>query len=99
MVATGDQSSPAPAATPASKQLRRPMAFIRLTEDLVHYVVVAALLVLAGMALYKTGIDLLGRHRDPDYVIVLAGALIGAGVGGDPNDDAGNFRCGPLIEG
>ena len=39
------------------------MAFINLTEDLVHYVVVAALLVLAGMALYKTGIDLLGRHR------------------------------------
>ena len=64
MVATGDQFSPAPAATPASKQLRRPMAFINLTEDLVHYVVVAALLVLAGMALYKTGIDLLGRHRD-----------------------------------
>ncbi|MEA2592999.1 MAG: hypothetical protein QOD62_2830 [Actinomycetota bacterium] len=64
MVETGDQFAPAPAATPASKQLRRPMAFINLTEDLVHYVVVAALLVLAGMALYKTGIDLLGRHRD-----------------------------------
>src|SRR5437588_12125500 len=40
------------------------MTFIRLTEDLVHYVVVAALLVLAGMALYKTGTDLLGRDRD-----------------------------------
>jgi uncharacterized membrane protein (DUF373 family) len=64
VVKTGDQFAPAPAATPASKQLRRPMAFINLTEDLVHYVVVAALLVLAGMALYKTGIDLLGRHRD-----------------------------------
>src|SRR5207245_6709415 len=34
------------------------MVFIRLTEDLVHYLVIAALLVLAGMALYKTAIDL-----------------------------------------
>ena len=40
------------------------MVFIRVTEDLVHYLVIAALLVLAGMALYKTGIDLLGRNRD-----------------------------------
>lgn len=40
------------------------MAFIKLTEDLVHYIVVAVLLLLAGMALYKTGSDLLGPHRD-----------------------------------
>lgn len=64
MVATGDELATAPGATPASKPLRRPMAFIKLTEDLVHYVVVAALLVLAGMALSKTGTDLLGRDRD-----------------------------------
>ena len=64
MVATGDQVAIAPVATPGSKPLRRPMAFIKLTEDLVHYVVIAALLVLAGMALYKTGFDLLGRNRD-----------------------------------
>ena len=58
MVAAGDQLVTAPGATPASEPERAPMAFIRLTEDLVHYLVIAALLVLAGMALYKTGIDL-----------------------------------------
>src|SRR2546421_12819699 len=64
VVAAGDQLVTAPGATPASEPERAPMAFIRLTEDLVHYVVIAALLVLAGMALYKTGLDLLGRNRD-----------------------------------
>ena len=58
MVTAGDQLVTAPGATPASEPERTPMAFIRLTEDLVHYLVIAALLVLAGMALYKTGIDL-----------------------------------------
>src|SRR2546423_6756370 len=64
VVTTGDPLTTAPAGTPASTRLRRPMAFIRLTEDLVHYVVIGALLVLASMALYKTGLDLLGRNRD-----------------------------------
>ena len=49
-------------ATPAPSPLRGPMVFIRLTEDLVHYLVIAALLVLAGMALYKTGADLFHPH-------------------------------------
>src|SRR6266849_1277899 len=40
------------------------MSVIGLTEDLVHYVVIAALLVLAGLALYKTGSDLVGPHRE-----------------------------------
>ena len=62
MVAAGDQLVTAPGATPASEPERAPMAFIRLTEDLVHYLVIAALLVLAGMALYKTGTDLFGHH-------------------------------------
>jgi uncharacterized membrane protein (DUF373 family) len=64
VVTTGDELVTDAAAAPASEPPRGPMAFIRLTEDLVHYVVIAALLVLAGMALYKTGIDLLGRNRD-----------------------------------
>ena len=62
MVTAGDQLVTAPGATPASEPERAPMAFIRLTEDLVHYLVIAALLVLAGMALYKTGADLFHPH-------------------------------------
>ena len=65
MVAADDQlatvasATAAPeAATAAPERPRRPMAFIGATEDLVHYLVIAALLVLAGMALYKTAIDL-----------------------------------------
>lgn len=40
------------------------MSVIKLIEDFVHYIVIIALLVLAGMALYKTGTDLLGPHRE-----------------------------------
>ena len=58
MGTASDQLAAARAATPASELPRGPMAFIRVTEDLVHYLVIAALLVLAGMALYKTAIDL-----------------------------------------
>ena len=58
MAAAGDQLVTAPGATPASEPERRPIPFIRLTEDLMNYLVIAALLVLAGMALYKTAIDL-----------------------------------------
>ena len=58
MVAADDQLATVAAATPAPGPPPGPMAFIRLTEDLVHYLVIAALLVLAGMALYKTAIDL-----------------------------------------
>src|SRR5207247_9430305 len=57
-LAAGDQLVTAPGATPASEPARMPMAVSRLTEDLVHYLLIAALLVLAGMALYKTAIDL-----------------------------------------
>lgn len=64
MVAANDQVAIAPPTTAPPDPRQRSMAFIRLTEDLVHYVVIAALLVLAGMALYKTGTDLLGRDRD-----------------------------------
>jgi uncharacterized membrane protein (DUF373 family) len=42
----------------------RPIFLIKWIEDFVQYVVIIALLLLAGMALYKTGIDLLGPHRD-----------------------------------
>ena len=62
MVAADDQLATVAAATPAPGPPPGPMAFIRLTEDLVHYLVIAALLVLAGMALYKTGTDLFGHH-------------------------------------
>ena len=58
MGTANDQLAAARAATPASELPRGPMAFIRVTEDLVHYLVIAALLVLAGMALYKTAIHL-----------------------------------------
>src|SRR5260370_14465615 len=49
------------AATAPPEPLRRPMVLIRGTEDLMNYLVIAALLVLAGMALYKTGADLFGH--------------------------------------
>ena len=64
MVAADDQlATAAPeVATAAPEPLRRPMVLISATEDLVHYLVIAALLVLAGMALYKTGTDLFGHH-------------------------------------
>src|SRR5215831_8217714 len=32
--------------------------------------------------------DLLGRHRDANEIIALSGALVGRGVGTDPNDRA-----------
>lgn len=62
MVAADDQLATVAAATPAPGPPPRPMALIRLTEDLVFYLVIIALLVLAGMALYKTGADLFRPH-------------------------------------
>ena len=61
MVAADDQHATAAAATAPPEPLRRPMVLIRGTEDLMNYLVIAALLVLAGMALYKTGADLFGH--------------------------------------
>ena len=62
MVAAGDQLATAPGATPASEPEHRPIPFIRLTEDLMNYLVIGALLVLAGLALYKTALDLFHPH-------------------------------------
>ena len=67
MVAADDQlataaAGTAPEAAPAAPEpVRRPMVLIRAADDLVNYLVIAALLVLAGMALYKTGADLFGH--------------------------------------
>jgi uncharacterized membrane protein (DUF373 family) len=60
-LATAAAATVAPEVAAAPEPLRRPMVLIRATEDLVHYLVIAALLVLAGMALYKTGTDLFGH--------------------------------------
>ncbi|GAC1366135.1 MAG: hypothetical protein NVSMB32_10240 [Actinomycetota bacterium] len=59
----GEQVVTAPL-SPGVTPRRGSVVVIGLTEDLVHYVVIAVLLLLAGMALYKTGTDLLGSHRD-----------------------------------
>ena len=61
MAAADDQLAKAAAATAPPEPPRGAMVLIRATEDLVFYLVIAALLVLAGMALYKTGTDLFGH--------------------------------------
>src|ERR1700730_11416594 len=43
--------------------------------------------------------DFFRRHRDPDGVVALAGTLVRGDVGGDPADDAVQFRRGALVEG
>jgi uncharacterized membrane protein (DUF373 family) len=42
----------------------RALWLIRHTEDLVHYVVIAGLVLMAALALYQTGQELFARHID-----------------------------------
>src|SRR6266702_2959056 len=46
----------------------------------------------------ETG-DLFRRHRDPDGVVALAGALVGGDVGRDAADEAAELGRGTLVEG
>lgn len=55
-------SGPGPVSEPRPLPVVFPL--IRRTEDLVHYIVIAALVLLAAMALYQTGTDLLAPHLD-----------------------------------